>query len=431
MIVSLAGFAVLFVLLFLGVPIAFGMGLVGFVGFAILVGTNPAISMVGETAVNSVMTYDLSVLPMFILMGSFVAHSRLAKELYDAANSFIGHWRGGLAMATIVACGGFAAVSGSSVATAAAMGRIAIPSMMRHGYAPSLSTGCVAAGGTLGILIPPSVVLVLYGILTETNIGQLFAAGVLPGLVGIILYVAAVAAVVALNPKSVTKVGRSSWSIRWNALRGTWGIFFLFGLVMGGLYLGVFTATEGAGIGAVGAFLFALSRRLLTWRTLFTCLLEAARTSAIMFAILIGALIFSNFVNVAGFTQALAKGINDANLSPFMIILAIVLFYLILGCFFDSIGMILLTVPILYPIVANAGFDLIWFGVLVVVVTEIALITPPVGMNVYMIKTLVPDIPVGTIFRGVTPFIVADIVRLSIIVGLPGLVLWLPKLMKL
>lgn len=431
MLVALAGFAILFVLLFLGVPIAFGMGIVGFVGFSIIVGTAPAMSMVGETAVSSVMTYSLSILPLFILMGTFVARSRLSEELYEAANAFIGHWRGGLAMATIVACGGFSAVSGSSLATAATMSRVAIPSMLRHGYSQSLATGSVASGGTLGILIPPSVILVIYGIMTESNIGQLFAAGILPGVAGILLYLVAIFAVVALDPRAAPNTARSSWPMRLRSLRNVWGVILLFALVMGGIYFGVFTPTEAAGVGAAGAFLFALLRRLLTWRTLFECLLESARTSAIMFAILIGALIFSNFVNVAGMPQALAGAISESGLAPMAIILVIVLVYLILGCVFDTIGMILLTVPIFYPIVSGAGFDLIWFGILVVVVTEIGLITPPIGMNVYMIKSMVPEVPAGTIFRGVLPFIGADIARLALILFLPGVVLWLPKLMTL
>ncbi len=431
MFASLIGFVVLFTLLFLGVPIAFGMGIVGFAGFAIIVGNGPALSMIGETAVSSVMTYSLSILPLFILMGTFVARSRLSEELYETANAFIGHWRGGLAMATIVACGGFSAVSGSSLATAATMSRVAIPSMLRHGYAPTLAAGSVASGGTLGILIPPSVILVIYGIMTETNIGKLFAAGILPGIVGIALYLAAIFAVVAARPDVAPRTPRAGWAIRLRALRDVWGVLFLFALVMGGIYFGVFTPTEAAGVGAAGAFLFAVFRCLLTWRSLFDCLLDSARTSAIMFAILIGALIFSNFVNVAGLPQGLADAIGQAGLPPVAIILVIVAIYLVLGCVFDTIGMILLTVPIFYPIVAHAGFDLVWFGILVVVVTEIGLITPPIGMNVYMIKTMAPDVPATTIFRGVMPFIAADVVRLALILTLPGAVLWLPGLMTL
>ncbi|MEQ8696233.1 MAG: TRAP transporter large permease [Bauldia litoralis] len=428
---ALVGFAALMLLILLRLPIAFAMALVGFAGFWFLEGLQ--ISAANATVVIQTATtnYELAVVPMFILMGNLVAKAGLSKELYDASNAFLGHRRGGLAMATIVACGGFSAVSGSSLATAATMSRVAIPSMLRHGYSQSLATGSVASGGTLGILIPPSVILVIYGIMTESNIGQLFAAGILPGVAGILLYLVAIFAVVALDPRAAPNTARSSWRMRLRSLRNVWGVILLFALVMGGIYFGVFTPTEAAGVGAAGAFLFALLRRLLTWRTLFECLLESARTSAIMFAILIGALIFSNFVNVAGMPQALAGAISESGLAPMAIILVIVLVYLILGCVFDTIGMILLTVPIFYPIVSGAGFDLIWFGILVVVVTEIGLITPPIGMNVYMIKSMVPEVPAGTIFRGVLPFIGADIARLALILFLPGVVLWLPKLMTL
>lgn len=429
MVASLIGFAVLFALLFLGIPIAFGMGVVGFVGFAIIVGTGPSVSMIGEVAVSSVMTYSLSILPLFILMGSFVARSQLSEDLFKAANAFIGHFRGGLALATILACGGFSAVSGSSLATAATMSKVAIPSMQRMGYAPSLATGSVASGGTLGILIPPSVILVLYGVMTETDIGHLFIAGVLPGLLGVLFYLVSIVAITTLKPGLAPRADRSDWSHRFRSLRKVWGVLLLFALVMGGIYFGVFTPTEAAGVGAAGAFLFAVLRRLLTWRSLFECLLDAARTSAAMFAILIGAIIFSNFINVAGLPQALADGIESANLPAYGVILIIVAVYLVLGCVFDTIGMILLTVPIFSPIVSAQGFDPVWFGILVVVVTEIGLITPPIGLNVYMIKAMVPDVAAGTIFKGVMPFIGADIVRLAIILIFPGLVLYLPKLM--
>ena len=430
MTLALIGFAALFVLLFLGVPIGFGMLAVGLVGFAIVVDMGPSLAMVGQIAVDTVLNYSFSVLPLFILMGNFIARSRLSDELFLASNAFLGHHRGGLAMATIMACGGFSAVCGSSLATAATMSRVAIPPMVKHGYADGLAAASVAAGGTLGILIPPSVVLVLYGIMTEADIGKLFIAGILPGLLGMACYIAAIAITTRLRPQMAPPAPRLGWHARLRALKGVWGVILLFALVMGGIYLGVFTATEAAGIGAAGAFFFALARRTLTVSAMIAVLAETGRTTAMMFMVLIGALVFSNFIDVAGMPEALSHAITGSGLSPAYVILLIVAVYLVLGCVLDTVAMILLTVPLFYPIVAAMGYDAVWFGILVVVVAEIGLITPPIGLNVYMIKAMVPHVEAGTIFRGVMPFILADLVRLGLILALPGVVLFLPGLMK-
>ena len=430
MTLALLGFAALFALLFFGVPIALGMLAVGLVGFAIVVDMGPSLAMVGQVAVDTVLNYSFSVLPLFILMGNFIARSRLSDELFNASNAFLGHHRGGLAMATILACGGFSAVCGSSLATAATMSRVAIPPMMRHGYAPGLATASVAAGGTLGILIPPSVVLVLYGIMTEADIGKLFIAGILPGVLGIVCYVGAIAVTTRLRPQLAPAGPRLPWTERLVALKGVWGVLLLVALVMGGIYLGVFTATEAAGIGATGAFVFALARRTLGFRALLEVLAETGRTTAMMFMVLIGALVFSNFIDVAGMPEALSHAITGSGLTPAGVILVIVAIYLVLGCVLDTVAMILLTVPLFYPIVSGLGYDAVWFGILVVVVAEIGLITPPIGLNVYMIRAMVPQVPAGTIFRGVTPFILADLVRLALILALPGAVLFLPGMMK-
>jgi tripartite ATP-independent transporter DctM subunit len=374
------------------------------------------------------------VVPLFVLMGNFITRAGLSEELYAASYAFLGHRRGGLAMATIVACAGFSAVCGSSLATAATMSKVAMPSMRKYGYADTLAAGSVAAGGTLGILIPPSVILVIYGIMTETDIGLLFAAGVLPGMLGVLCYLGAVVTTTILNPDAGPPGERTDWAGRWRALWGVWGVVVLFIVVMGGIYGGIFTPTEAAGIGATGAFLFALARRTLTMRVLMDVLIESARTTAMIFTVLIGALMFSNFINIAGMPDALTEWVTGYQLHPFAVIFLILLIYLILGCVLESLSMILLTVPVFYPLILSLDFGgilspqvvLIWFGIIVVVVTEISLITPPVGLNVFVLRSVLPEISTGKIFRGVTPFWCADIVRLALIVLLPWISLFLP-----
>jgi C4-dicarboxylate transporter, DctM subunit len=341
----------------------------------------------------------------------------------------VGHRRGGLAMATILACGGFSAVSGSSLATAATMSSIALPSMRRYGYSDALSTGSVAAGGTLGILIPPSVIMVIYGSMTETSIGKLFIAGVVPGVLGILFYTLAVAFTAWRNPEAGPAGPRLAWGERMRAVGQVWATLALFVLVIGGIYLGVFTATEAAGIGAAGAFLIALQRGTLTIPALIGILAATARTTAMLMAVLVGALIFSNFVNVAGVPSAVVNLINDLGLSPIGVILMLIVFYLILGCVFDSLAMILLTIPVFFPLVIGLGFNPIWFGILIVMVVEISLITPPIGMNIFVIRSVARDIPVTTIYRGVVPFVAVDVIRLVLVVFLPAIVLFLPSQM--
>lgn len=436
MVVVLIGFAVLFILLFLEVPIAFGMGFVGFLGFAYLVGVTPALRGVGQIASDTVFNYEFSVLPLFILMGNFVAYSRISQDLYDASHAWLGHQRGGLATATIVACAGFSAVCGSSLATAATMTKVAMPPMRRYGYADSLAAGCIASGGTLGILIPPSVALVFYGIMTQTDIGKLFASGILPGLLGALLYIAAILVTTSIWPRLGPPGEPTPWRQRFIALRGVWGMLLLFALVMGGLYSGFFTPVEAAGIGAAGGWIIAMARRSLTWGLFKRVLLESGRTSAMLLLILIGSLIFSQFINVARFPNIIADWVKALQVGPYAVMAVIVFIYVILGCILESISMLLLTVPVFYPIVAGLDFGLggpertlIWFGIIVVVTIEISLITPPIGLNVFVLKSLLPGIPLRTIYRGVTPFIIADFVRLSVLLALPIVSLALPDLM--
>ncbi len=415
--------------MFLGVPIAFSMALVGFGGLGLMIGWDPALAMVAQVTLETGMDYGLSVVPLFILMGNLVTYAGLSDELYGASNAWLGHRRGGLAMATAVACGGFSAVCGSSLATAATMAKVTMPSMRRYGYADSLAAGVIAAGGTLGILIPPSVILVLYGVMTQQDIGKLFAAGILPGVLGILGYMAAVWVVTWFKPELGPRAEPMPMNERFRLLKGVWGILSLFALVIGGIYLGVFTPTEAAGIGASGALAFTWFRGKLNRKMLFSVLVESTHTTAMMFFILIGALLFSNFVNIAGLPSDLSDWVQDSGWAPLAVIGLILLIYLVLGAVLESLSMILLTVPIFYPLVAELGFDLIWFGVIVVVVTEISLITPPVGLNVFVLRSVLPDVSTPTIFRGVFPFLIADVFRLALLVFVPWLVLVIPNAM--
>lgn len=412
-----------------GMPIAFAMALVGFIGVASIIGVAPAGAMTGQLFFDTGMTYTLSVMPLFVLMGTFVVRAGLADELYAASNAWLRHYRGGLPMATVVACGGFAAVCGSSLATSATMARVSMPSMRRYGFSESLAAGSVAAGGTLGILIPPSVILVLYGIVTQQDIGRLFLAGILPGLLGVAGYMIAVRLSLLGGRAGGARLPPLPWAERLRALRGVAGVLGLFALVMGGLYLGVFTATEAAGVGAFSAFVLVLARRRLTGSALLAMLVETVKMTSMLFFILFGALLFSNFVNLAGLPGDLQRLITVAGAEPVTVLLMIVALYLLLGAVLESLSMMLLTVPVFYPIVAGLGVDLVWFGIFVVVAIEISLITPPVGLNVFVLKSVVPDIRTGTIFRGVLPFVAVDIVRLLILIALPGLALWLPSTM--
>ncbi len=431
MMVSISGFLILLLLILARMPIAFAMGLVGFFGFVWLNDGNwvAALSMASRRVIDTSQDYGLSVIPLFILMGNLVTRAGLSQELYRASYAFLGHLRGGLSMATVVACGGFSAICGSSLATAATMAKVSMPPMRKYGYSDSLAAASIAAGGTLGILIPPSVILVIYGIMTEQSIRELFAAGFLPGLLGVLLYLGAVAWTVWRKPESGPRGERLNWAERRKSLRGVWGTLILFAVVMGGIYGGVFTPTEAAGIGAAGAFVIALARRSLTWRSTWEVLSETAMTTSSLFAVVIGALVFSSFINRAGLPDQLLGLITGHDISPMMVILMILGIYIVLGCVFESLSMLLLTVPIFYPVVESLGFDLVWFGIVVVVVTEISLITPPVGLNVFVLSGVLKDVKTGDIFRGVTPFWVADILRLSLITLVPAISLILPQLL--
>ena len=427
--ISLIGFAAILILAFLRFPLALSMGLVGVIGFGELTNYRAAISNLGRLVLDLGQSYSLSVLPLFILMGLLVDKGGMAQQLYRAAYAFLGDKKGGLAMSTVVACGMFSAISGSSIATAATMSKVAMPEMRRYRYADSLATASIAAGGTLGILIPPSVILVIYGLLTEQSIGKLFMAGFIPGFIGIFFYTLAVYYVVTRNPSLGPAGERTAWPQRLLALKDVWTTLALFTFVIGGIYIGLFSATEAAGMGAAGALLITFLKGNLKGSVLIEVSREAAGLTAKLFALLFGASMFSNFLNRAGLPDALLGLIDSFELSGLSVIFIILIIYILLGCVFESMSMILLTVPIFAPLVHNLGFDLIWFGILVVVVTEISLITPPIGLNVFVLKGVIKDVSVGTIFRGVTPFWVVDILRLILIASIPSLALFLPSMM--
>ncbi|MDZ4143838.1 MAG: TRAP transporter large permease [Burkholderiales bacterium] len=427
---ALIGFGVIFLLALLRMPLAFAMALVGIVGMGVTRGWVPAFASTAQVVHETGFAYTLSVIPLFILMGNFVARAGLAHELFAAAYAFIGHRRGGLAHATIAACAGFGAICGSSIATAATMSKVAYPSMKKLGYSDSLSTGVIAAGGTLGIMIPPSTIMVIYGIVTETNIGKLFAAGVIPGILTALLLMAAVVYMTWRDPEHAPPGEKSTWPERMQALRGIWGVLVLVLVVLGGIYGGVFTATEGAGIGASGAFFFALARRRLTVESTLGILVESARTTAMLFTLLIAATIFANFVNFTSMPNDLKDWIIHLGLSPVMIVGAMMLIYVVLGMVMEELTMVLLTIPLFFPIVVSLGFDPVWFGVLIVMVIQIGLISPPVGMNLFVLNTLLPKVGLMPIFRGVWPFVVMQIVALVVLLSFPGLSLWLPSFMR-
>jgi C4-dicarboxylate transporter DctM subunit len=425
-VVAILGFVILFVLMLLRVPVGMAMGLVGVTGFGMIAGFGPALKLIGQTSMRTVTDYTFGVIPMFLLMGAFVSNSGMSRELFRAANTFIGHLRGGLGFATIIACAGFAAISGSSVATAATFSTVAYPEMRRFKYPQSLAAGTIAAGGTLGAMFPPSTVLVVYGIITEQDIGKLFMAGVLPGLLAVSMYILTLAIIGAVRPALLPRGETSTWSERLAAIGDIWAPLLLFVFVIGGLYGGLFTPTEAGGMGAGGAFIIGVLRRRLSRADILKSLLQATRTAAAVFTVLIGALLFGYFLTITGTPQKVTEFMTGLGLGRYGVLVLILIMYLILGCLMDAMAMIILTVPIVFPVITALGFDPIWFGVIIVMTVELGLIHPPVGMNVFVIKSVVGELKFSTIFRGVAPFIVTDLIRLAILVAFPVIATWLP-----
>lgn len=430
MTLALTGFAVLILLCFFGLRVGFATMFVGIVGFAYLRGWSAAFSLAGQQIMDDAMNYNLSVIPLFILMGTFIYRADLSRDLYNAAYAGFGRFRGGLALSTVVACAGFSAVCGSSLATAATMTKVAIPPMRSYHYSDSLAAGSVASSGTLGIMIPPSVPLVIYAIVAEQDIGKLFIAGVLPGLLLVGLFLAAVWFTVWRNPEHGPAGDPLDPEVERQALRVVWPVLGLFTLVLGGIYGSIFTPTEAAGIGAFGAALISLTRgHLRTLDEWISTLAEAARTTATLFIVIFGALVFAQFINLSGMPYDLLDVVDSFHLSPTGLVIAVVLIAVLMGMIFESIGILLLLVPVFLPALYDSGVDMIWFGIVVVLVTELGLITPPIGMNVFVVKAVMPDIQLVRIFSGVTPFIAAILVALLLIFLLPGIATFLPKLM--
>ena len=427
--VAVLGFVALFVLMLLRVPVGMAMGLVGVTGYSYLVGPGPALKLVGQTSMRTVTDYTFGVIPMFMLMGALVSVSGVSRELFKAANSMIGHLRGGLGVATVVACGGFAAICGSSVATAATFSAVAYPEMRRFNYPQSFSTGVIAAGGTLGAILPPSTVLAVYAILTQQDIGKLFMAGIVPGILAMAMYVLTIAIIVKLRPDWLPGGEVKPWSERVKDLKNVWAPLVLFVFVIGGLYGGFFTPTEAGGVGASGAFILGLVRRKLDGPKIREALLSATRTAAAVFTVLIGALLFGYFLTITQSPQKLTEFLTGLGIGRYGVLALIMLMYLVLGCLMDAMAMIILTVPIIYPVIVHLGFDPIWFGVIIVMTVELGLIHPPVGMNVFVIKSVVQDVSFTTIFKGVLPFVATDLFRLVILISFPVIALWLPSRM--
>ena len=431
--VAILGFIALFALMLLRVPVGMAMGLVGVCGFSYLVSGSAALKMVGQTSMRTVTDYTFGVIPMFLLMGTFVSNSGMSRELFRAANGFVGHLRGGLGIATVAACAGFAAICGSSVATAATFSAVAYPEMRRFGYPQSFATGVIAAGGTLGAMLPPSTVLAVYGIITEQDIGKLFIAGIIPGLLAMTMYMMTIAGIGYFRPSFLPKGIHTTWRERFAGLKDIWAPVLLFVFVIGGLYglpfLPRFTPTEAGGVGATGAFLIGVFTGRLDKEKILTSLLQATRTAAAVFTVLIGALIFGYFLTVTQTPQKVTEFLTGLGLGSYGVLALIMLMYLVLGCLMDAMAMIILTVPIIFPVISHLGFDPIWFGVIIVMTVELGLIHPPVGMNVFVIKSVVKDVSFATIFRGVIPFVATDLIRLVILIAFPLLATWLPQRM--
>ncbi len=425
--IAVLGFVALFGLMMLRMPIGLAMGFVGVTGFGIISGFGPALKLLAQSPIRTATDAGFAVIPMFLLMGAIATVSGMSTELFRAANAFLGRFRGGLGMATIAACAGFAAVSGSSVATAATFSAVAYPEMRRYNYPQSFSAGVIAAGGTLGSILPPSLVLAVYSLITQQDVGKLYIAGILPGILAIIMYITTISVIALVRPSYLPPGVRHGWAEKLQALKGVWAITLLFLFIVGGMYGGVFTPTEAAAMGAGGAFLIAVARGRLTVAQLMECLLKALRTSAAIFSILIGALLFGYFLTVTQTPQHVTQFLTGLGLGRYGVLLLIMLMYLALGCVMDAMAMVILTIPIIFPVIVALGFDPVWFGIIIVMTVELGLIHPPVGMNVFVIKSVVRDISMGTIFIGVIPFVITDLIRLAILIAFPIISTYLPN----
>lgn len=423
------GFAVMLGLIAFHVPIGIAMGFVGVGGFAIVVGWGPALSLMASEPAATLTNLNLAVIPLFMLMGNLAAAAGLANDVYNIAHAFIGHRKGGLATATVLGCGGFGAVCGSGVATTATFGRVALPEMLERGYAPSLATGAIAAGGTLGIIVPPSTIMVLYAILTEQFVVELFTAALIPALIAVVFYAGAVRLSLLIDPKAATEIERLSMRQRLLELRKGWGVVFLSVVVLGGIYSGAFTVNEAAAVGVVVSFAFLIARKGIDRKELSSVLVSAATATAMIYIMVFGATIFSYFMAITDAPSVVVDAIAATGLPPIGVICLLLLLYIVLGAFFDEVAAMIITLPFVIPLVQQLGFDLVWWGIINVIVIEIGMITPPIGINVMVLSAMRRDIKLTTIYRGILPFFFADMMRLAVLVAFPALTLWLPSVL--
>ena len=427
-------FALLVVLIVLRLPIAIAMLLCGALGFALLAGWRPLLALMTEAPYSRVANHELTVIPLFVLMGQFAAHGGISQALYRSALAWVGHFRGGIAMATIGGCAAFGAICGSSAATGATMATIAMPEMRRHGYSGALSTGSLAAGGTLGILIPPSIILVIYSILTEQSLGRLFLAAIIPGILATLGYAAAIWAYTRVYPSSGPAVARAGWRERFRSLKAVWPVIVIFVVVIGGIYRGVFSPTEGAAVGAAATGLFSFAFGGMRLAGIRAAILDTAKISGMIFLILIGAEFYSAFLALSQVPMTLAQWVGDTGWPPYSILMVLVVGYLLLGCMMDGIAMLLVTIPVIFPLILSLDFGMspeataVWFGILVLILIEVGQITPPIGINVFVINSMAKDVPMSESFKGIVPFFLSDLVRIAIIIAIPATTTWLAGL---
>jgi len=428
--VGIIGLILLFVLIFTKMPVGFLMALLGVGGFAYLVTVDAALNLMAKDLYDVFGSYNLTVIPLFILMGQIAFHSGISSRLFKVAYTFIGHWPGGMAVATLGACTGFSAICGSTNATAATMAAVTLPEMKKYQYQDSLATGVVAAGGSLGILIPPSVIFIIYGIMTEQSIGKLFMAGIVPGLLLTVLFILTVVTWATLKPELAPRGPRTSLKEKLDSLAGLIETLILFALVMGGLFWGIFTPTEAGAIGAMGTLVIATVRRNISLKAFIQALFETTRISCMVLVIVAGATVFGHFLAITRIPFDVASWVTGFNLPPHLIMALIIAVYLIGGCFIDALAFIMLTVPIFYPVIVSMGYDPMWFGVVIVMVTQIGVITPPVGVNVYVVSGVARTVPLEVIFKGVLPLLIALVVGVLLMIPFPQIALFLPALMQ-
>lgn len=419
-----------FLLIALQVPVGIAMGIAGVVGFGVLSGFGPALAMIASETSNNLASLDLATIPLFVLMGSFASMAGLSEDLYRLAYAVVGHRRGGLAMATIGGCAGFGAVCGSSVATAATFGKASLPSMLSRGYAPGFAAGTVASGGTLGILIPPSSIMVIYAVLSQELIITLYVAALVPSVIAVVLHLVTIALYTRMRPADAPTGPKATAAERLVALKASWPVLVLAGTVIGGMAAGVFTATESAAVGAVMAFMFAWGRRRLGREAVRTALLSTASTSAMIYVLIIGASLFGYFAAVTQAPQALVEAVKASGIPVWLAVVALMALFVVAGAVFDEVAAMVVTMPFVLPLIKSWGFDPVWWGVINVVIIELGMLIPPLGMNVFVVKGVAPQIPLGEIYRGVAPYVASNFVRLAVLLSFPALSLWLPHALK-